>query len=80
MTKMVGAAVFKATCLKLIDDMQKDGEAVTITKRGKVVAVLEPVKAKPPHRTIIGALAHPSYRFDDPFSPVCDPDDWEANR
>lgn len=80
MTKMVGAAEFKATCLKLIDEMQKDGEPVTITKRGKVVAVMEPVKTNPTRRGLIGALKHPAYRFDDPFSPVTDPDDWDALR
>ena len=80
MTKMVGAAEFKAKCLKLIDEMQRDGEPVTITKRGKVVAVLEPARAASPSGTIIGALAHPAYRFDDPFSPTVDPDDWDANR
>ncbi len=76
MTKMVGAAEFKAKCLKLIDEMQHDGEPVTITKRGKPVATLSVAKPeKPKPLSILGALAHPTYRFDDPFSPAVDPDD-----
>lgn len=81
MTKMVGAAEFKAKCLKLIDEMQRDGESVTITKRGKPVATLSIAMPEKPKRvSILGALAHPAYRFDDPFSPAVDPDDWDANR
>lgn len=80
MAKTVGAAVFKATCLKLIDEMQKDGEPVTITKRGKVIAIMKPVETNTTNRGLVGALRHPAYRFDDPFSPVTDPDDWDANR
>lgn len=36
MAKVVSASEFKAKCLKLIDEMQKDGEPVTVTKRGRV--------------------------------------------
>jgi prevent-host-death family protein len=80
-TKIVGAAEFKAKCLKLIDEMQRDGEPVTITKRGKPVATLSVAKPdKPRLASILGALAHPAYRFDDPFSPAVDPDEWDANR
>ena len=45
MNKMVGAAEFKAKCLKLIDEMQKDGIPITITKRGKPVAEMSPAVA-----------------------------------
>lgn len=79
MTKMVGAAVFKATCLKLIDEMQKDGEPVTITKRGKVVAVLEPAGKQV--KSVIGMMRSDLYRFDaDPSEPAVDPEDWDALR
>lgn len=80
-TKIVGAAEFKAKCLKLIDEMQRDGEPVTITKRGKPVATLSVAKPdKPRLASILGALAHSAYRFEDPFSPAVDPDEWDANR
>ena len=80
MTKMVGAAEFKAKCLTLIDEMQRDGESVTITKRGKPVATLSVVKTeKPSLKSIFGALAHPAYRFDDPFGPAYD-GPWNAER
>jgi prevent-host-death family protein len=80
MTKVVSATEFKAKCLKLIDEMQKDGEPVTVTKRGKVVAELTP-KSDVPHLPVIGMLRSPAYRFDwDPSEPATDPSDWNALR
>ena len=79
MNKIVSASEFKAKCLRLIDEMQRDGVPVTITKRGKVVAELGPKgeTLKP----VFGMLRSPLYRDDwDPNEPVCDPDDWEALR
>ena len=79
MTKVVGAAEFKAKCLKLIDEMARDGEPVTITKRGRPVAVLEPARSGG-KRSIIGALKGTVLRYDDPFDPAIDPVEWDANR
>jgi prevent-host-death family protein len=80
MTKIVGAAEFKAKCLKLIDEMQTDGESITITKRGKPVAILSVARVeKPSLEALFGALKSPEYRFDDPFSPAHD-GPWDAER
>ena len=38
--KYVGAAEFKANCLRLMAEMQADGEPITVTKRGKPLAVV----------------------------------------
>lgn len=79
MTKIVGAAEFKAKCLKLIDEMAADGVPVTITKRGRPVAVLEPARPVG-KRSIIGALKGTVLCYDDPFGPAIDPMEWDANR
>ncbi len=39
--RQIKASEFKAKCLKLIDEVGLGGEAVLITKRGKIVARLE---------------------------------------
>ncbi|CAA9489810.1 MAG: hypothetical protein AVDCRST_MAG91-477 [uncultured Sphingomonadaceae bacterium] len=44
MGKMVGAAEFKANCLRILDEVERTGEPVTITKRGRVVGELHPPK------------------------------------
>jgi prevent-host-death family protein len=43
----IPAAVFKAECLKLMDEVARTGQPVVITKHGKPVAQLVPVAAEP---------------------------------
>ena len=79
-TKMMGAAEFKAKCLRVIDKMTRDLEPVTITKRGKPVAVLSPAKPDDKPASIWGAMRGTVLRYDDPFAPAVDPAEWNANR
>ncbi len=41
------ASEFKAKCLKLMDEVQKTGEEIVITKNGKPVSKLVPYRTKP---------------------------------
>lgn len=43
----MGAAVFKAKCLALLDEVAETGKEIVITKRGKKVARLVRVEDKP---------------------------------
>ena len=43
----IPAAVFKAECLKLMDEVARTGRPIVITKHGKPVAQLAPVPAQP---------------------------------
>jgi prevent-host-death family protein len=79
MGKTFGVAEFKAHCLQIIDGVDRNGESVTITKRGRPVAELRPV-AKQERRSIIGALKETVLRYDHPFNPAADADEWLANR
>ncbi len=76
--KTVAATQFKAECLKLIEAMNRDGEPITITRRGKPVAVLSPAVETPP-RSLIGAARGSVRRYDDPFAPAADVGDWDAH-
>jgi prevent-host-death family protein len=42
--RIVTATEFKAKCLACLDQIEEYGEPITITRRGKPVAVLQPVK------------------------------------
>jgi prevent-host-death family protein len=75
--KSVGAARFKADCLRLIDEMSRDLQPVTITRHGRPVAVLSP--AQQPGVSIIGAMQGSVLRYDDPTGPAVDPSDWSSN-
>jgi prevent-host-death family protein len=43
-TRVVNATEFKAKCLALIDEIEERGDSITITRRGRPVAVLAPAK------------------------------------
>ena len=71
MTTMISVTVteFKARCLRILDEVSKTGESVTVTKRGKPIAVVAPpqLQSGQPYRlglfagktTIIGDLIEP---------------------
>ncbi len=54
--EIVSATEFKAKCLALLAQVDRQGGTVTVTKRGRPVATLGPVKRKP-FRSSEGILA-----------------------
>ena len=46
-TRVVTATELKAKCLALLDEVDDRGDTIIVTKRGRPVAALEPVKKKP---------------------------------
>ena len=77
MKKTIGASEFKARCLKLIDQVHDTGQPLTITKRGKIVAVLQSAgdDEKPWLK-----LRDRVKSYKDPFKPAVDPSEWDALR
>jgi prevent-host-death family protein len=78
--KTIAAAQFKAECLRLIEQMNRDHEPVTITRHGKPVAVLTPVPDEASAHPLVGALRGTVTRYDDPFAPATDAADWTATQ
>ena len=82
MGKMVGVAEFKAKCLEYLREMERDGQPITLTKRGRVVGVVSPPAPTPASKedtpkTGFGFLkGSVTWLSDDHVSPA-DPD-WEA--
>ena len=74
--KKMGAGEFKAKCLSVLDSVAREQEAVYITKRGKLVAVLVP-----PAEAIDGlvrSLEGSVLAEGDIVGPIGEP--WEADR
>ena len=46
--RQIAAGEFKAKCLQLMDDVQRSGQQLVITKRGKPIARLVPYEQEPP--------------------------------
>ena len=54
--QIVSATEFKAKCLAFFDQIDQEGGTLTVTKRGRPVATVGPVKRKP-FKTSEGILA-----------------------
>jgi prevent-host-death family protein len=74
--KTIGAAAFKANCLAIMDEVQAKCEPVLITKRGKPVAKLVPVKEE--RDPIYNFLKGKGTIKGDIVSPVIPFEDWEV--
>lgn len=55
LSRPIGAAAFKTRCLRIIDHVSESGAEVTITKHGRPVAKLVPVRAPAGRADILGS-------------------------
>ena len=78
--RQVSAAEFKAKCLRIIQEMGSDGQPVTITRRGRPVAVLSPLPREPAVSPFVGMMRGTVLAYEDPLAPAASPSDWSALR
>lgn len=64
----VTATHFKSVCLKLVDE---------VSREGKPVAKLVPVE-QPKRRSTLGLLKGTVLSYDDPFEPAVPSEEWDA--
>ncbi len=77
----VSVSEFKATCLALLERVRKSGQTITVTKRGKPVAKVVPIRAlETKKRGILGYMKGTGRIVGDIESPASDPQDWDALR
>ena len=76
--KKIAAGVFKARCLRLMDEVQRTREPLVITKKGRPVAKLVPADGVP--EDIFGCLKGVIEVVGDIESPIFPVSDWEVLR
>jgi prevent-host-death family protein len=76
--KQMRASTFKARCLAVMDDVQATGEPVIVTKRGKPVVKVVPIK--PEKDDIFGSMADEVKIVGDIESPVVPLKAWKITR
>jgi prevent-host-death family protein len=65
----VSAAVFKATCLELMDRVRETGMEYVVTKHGKPVAKLVPY-AESDRKSWFGSMRGTVLKYDRPLDPI----------
>ncbi|MBV9770120.1 MAG: type II toxin-antitoxin system prevent-host-death family antitoxin [Bryobacterales bacterium] len=75
MSEEIAAGEFKAKCLRVLDEVQRQHKQVVITKRGKPVAKLVPVSDRP--ATFIGSMKGTMEIIGDIVTPI--DVKWEAD-
>ncbi len=76
--KQMRASAFKARCLAVMDAIQATGEPVIVTKRGKPVVKVVPIK--PENDDIFGFMAGKGTIMGDIESPVVPLKEWKIFR
>jgi prevent-host-death family protein len=74
MARMIKASEFKTKCLAIMDEVQRTGQPVVITKKGKPVAELVPHRAR--KKNARGILKDRLFITGDIISPI--DVEWEA--
>jgi prevent-host-death family protein len=74
--KKMRASTFKAQCLKVMNDIQATGEPVIVTKRGKPVVKVVPIR--PEKDDIFGFMAGEFEIIGDIESPVVPLSHWKV--
>jgi prevent-host-death family protein len=75
----VTATEFKNKCLALIEEMNRTNVPITVTNHGKRVAEMYPASTdKTLSKPFIGSMKGTVLRYDDPFEPAIDPNEWNA--
>jgi prevent-host-death family protein len=70
----IPAAVFKAECLHLMDEVARTGQPIVITKHGKPVAQLVPIPAQP--ESLFGYMKDTASIKGDVVAPIRE--EWSA--
>jgi prevent-host-death family protein len=74
----IAISEFKATCLKVLDQVKKTGNPIYITKRGELIAMVSPPPPKAESASWLGAFKGDGRIVGDVISPVVDEDEWEV--
>ena len=80
MVPTMAISKFKATCLSVLENVNKTGRPVRVTRFGKPVAEIVPCSPHKRPEDWMGSLASTMKITGDIVSPATDPQEWEALR
>jgi prevent-host-death family protein len=78
MQETIPISKFKATCLRLLDDVNKTGKSIIVTRKGEPIALVTPPPPPPKSDPWLGCMKDRIKITGDIISPVLDEKDWEV--
>lgn len=73
----ISVSEFKATCLKIIEDIRRTGRSVIVTKNGEAAVKIIPAPAKREKKRLFGALQSEVIDVGDILTPLGS-EEWEV--
>lgn len=78
MTQTISISEFKATCLKIIDQVKNTGVSIIVTKRGEPYALVTRPPAPENNQSWIGKYRDQIKITGDILEPVVDENEWDV--
>ena len=78
MQETIPISKFKATCLRLLDNVKKTGKSIIVTRKGEPIALVTPPPPPPKSDPWLGCMKNRIEITGDIISPVLDEKEWEV--
>jgi prevent-host-death family protein len=78
MLETITISKFKATCLRLLDNVNKTGKSILVTRKGEPIALVTPPPPPPKTDRWFGCMKDRIKIKGDIVSPVLNEKDWEV--
>jgi len=78
MQETISISKFKATCLRLLDSVNKTGKSIIVTRNGEPIALVTPPPPPPKPDQWLGCMKDHIKITGDIISPVLDEKEWEV--
>ncbi len=78
MQESIPISKFKATCLRLLDNVKKTGKSILVTRKGEPIALVTPPPPPARPERWLGCMKDTIKITGDIISPVINEKEWEA--
>ena len=78
MQETIPISKFKATCLRLLDNVKKTGKSIIVTRKGEPIALVTPPPPPRKSDSWLGCMKDRIKITGDIISPVLDEKEWEV--
>jgi prevent-host-death family protein len=78
MQETITISKFKATCLRLLDNVKKTGKSIIVTRKGEPIALITPPPPPTTPDQWLGCMKDRIEITGDIISPILDEKEWEV--